>query len=85
MFSWSIDRSTRAVRRGRPAALPLLAVLVLLPAPAFAYIDPNAGGMLFQLLAPLFAAVVGGWLFLRRWLSAVVRRWWSRLLGRTDE
>ena len=31
------------------------------PAPCFAYIDPNAGGMLFQLLAPLFAAIIGCW------------------------
>ncbi|KQV47052.1 hypothetical protein ASC95_26465 [Pelomonas sp. Root1217] len=53
--------------------------------PAFAYIDPNAGGMLFQLLAPLFAAIVGGWLFLRRWISEVVRQIWSRLTGRDRE
>ncbi|WP_057301053.1 hypothetical protein [Pelomonas sp. Root1217] len=67
---------------GRPVAL---ALLLLSCTPAFAYIDPNAGGMLFQLLAPLFAAIVGGWLFLRRWISEVVRQIWSRLTGRDRE
>jgi hypothetical protein len=69
------------------AAKLLVALLVLLsqPLPAWAYIDPNAGGMLFQLLAPLFAAIVGGWLFLRRWIASLVRRLWLRLTGRSGE
>lgn len=59
----------------------LLAITLLLMSctPAFAYIDPNAGGMLFQLLAPVMAAIVGGWLFLRRWISDIARRAWRRL------
>ena len=67
-----------------PPALLALALL-LLPASAFAYIDPNAGGLLFQLLAPLFFAVVGGWLFLRRWISEQVRQLWRRITGRPPE
>ena len=67
----------------RPALLFTLALL--LPGSAFAYIDPNAGGLLFQLLAPLFAAVVGGWLFLRRWISEQLRRLWRRITGRAAE
>ena len=69
------------------AAKLLVALLVLLsqPLPAWAYIDPNAGGMLFQLLTPLFAAIVGGWLFLRRWIASLVRRLWLRLTGRGGE
>jgi len=59
--------------------------LWLFPCTAYAYIDPNAGGMLFQLLAPLFAAIVGGWLFLRRWIADAVRRLWHRLTGRNGE
>ena len=67
-----------------PPACALLALL--LPAlPAWAYIDPNAGGMLFQLLAPMFAAIVGAWLFLRRWIAAQLRRLWNRLTGRPLE
>lgn len=61
------------------AALAIATLSVTLP--AHAYIDPNAGGLLFQLLAPVFAAVVGGWIFLRQRLGALLRRWWSRLFG----
>lgn len=69
-----------------PYATLLIAMLVLLqPMPAWAYIDPNAGGMLLQLLAPLFAAVVGGWLFLRRWIADLARRLWRRITGRAGE
>ncbi len=67
-----------------PSAVLLLFTL-LYPLSAHAYIDPNAGGLLFQLLAPLFAAIVGGWLFLRRWLAYQARRLWRRLTGREVE
>lgn len=64
----------------------VLAILALLawPGSAWAYIDPNAGGLLFQLLAPLFAAAVGAWLFLRRWIADRARALWRRLTGRSD-
>lgn len=62
----------------------LIATLGLV-SPAYAYIDPNAGGMLFQLLAPVFAAVVGAWLFLRRWIADLFRRAWMRLTGRKPQ
>ena len=66
----------------RPALLFIFALL--LPVSAFAYIDPNAGGLRFLLLAPLFAAVVGGWFFLRRWIAAQARRLWRRITGRPE-
>lgn len=67
--------------------IPLFAALcmLLLSPSAHAYIDPNAGGLLFQLLAPIFAAAVGAWLFLRQWITATVRRLWRRLTGRGPE
>ncbi len=68
----------------RPALLFVTALLLAFPGSAQAYIDPNAGGLLFQLLAPLFAAVVGGWLFLRRWIAAHARRLWRRITGRPE-
>lgn len=55
--------------------------LLLAPSIAFAYIDPNAGGVLFQLLMPLFAAIAGGWLFLRRWIAACFVKLWRKLTG----
>jgi len=70
----------------RCLSLACTLLALLLPAlPAWAYIDPNAGGMLFQLLAPMFAAIVGAWLFLRRWIAAQLRRLWHRLTGRPLE
>jgi hypothetical protein len=71
---------------GRAQDMVLVILLSLLLAPdAHAYIDPNAGGMLFQLLAPVFAAVVGAWLFLRRWIADAFRRLWMRLTGRRQQ
>ena len=69
-------------RMTRLLALAVLVLWSLQPLPALAYIDPNAGGMLFQLLAPLFAAAVGAWLFLRHWIAEFVRKLWHRLTGR---
>ena len=68
---------------GRVSATLALALLLFAPS-AQAYIDPNAGGMLFQLLAPLFAALVGGWLFLRRTIASAARRLWARITGRRE-
>jgi Flp pilus assembly protein TadB len=74
--------------RSRPSgmhqSLPLLLLLLLSPGTVLAYVDPNAGGQLLQLLAPVFAAIAGAWLFLRRWLADVARRWWHRLTRRPD-
>lgn len=46
---------------------------------AHAYIDPNAGGTLFQLLTPVFAALLGGWVLLRRYIGDMVKRGWTRV------
>jgi len=68
----------------RPAVIALL-LLATLPLDCNAYIDPNAGGILFQLLAPLLAAIAGVWMFLRRWISQAVRQLWNALTGRSDK
>lgn len=62
----------------------LLVAAILQPTMALAYIDPNTGGMLFQLLAPLFAAVVAGWIALRRVIGQTVSRWLRKLSGKAD-
>lgn len=81
------DGSVAGARRPTGSTQRLLAIIaaLCLPPPAWAYIDPNAGGLLFQLLAPVFAGIVGVWLFLRQWIAAQVRRLWRRLTGRTEE
>lgn len=42
----------------------LIAVLFLFGfmTPAQAYIDPNAGGLLFQIMAPVFAIIASLWI-----------------------
>ena len=60
-------------RRGVNVAVIVLAAL-LQPRAAHAYIDPNAGGWLFQMLMPVFTVVAAGWLLLRRWLAQQLRR-----------
>lgn len=63
--------------RGLAAACLSAVVLIGLcaPLPAHAYIDPNAGGMLYQALFPILAALVGGWTLLRNWFAAQ----WARI------
>jgi len=46
----------------------------------FGYIDPNAGGWLFQLVFPIFVAIGGVWMVLRRKAGAMFRR----IFGRKD-
>jgi len=48
--------------------------------PAQAYIDPNAGGLLFQILTPLLAVLVAGAVFLRG--KAVACWHWTRMAVR---
>ena len=49
------------------------------------YIDPNAGGWLFQLLFPLFVAIGGTWMVLRKKASAIRNRWLKRKNKQPDE
>lgn len=53
--------------------------------PAFAYIDPNTGGYLFQLLAPLVAIVMSAWIFCANQVKAIWRSFWRRFSRKTDE
>lgn len=50
-------------------------LLALMPVFAYAYIDPNAGGFLFQILTPVFIAIVACWAFLKHKLKAL----WTRM------
>ena len=52
----------------------LLFVALLAPLPAFAYIDPNTGGMIFQILAPILAMITSAWLFLKDRIKAAFYR-----------
>ncbi len=48
-------------------------ILALFTPSAFAYIDPNMGGFVFQLLAPLVAIALTIWMFFADQVKAVWR------------
>lgn len=54
-------------------------LLALIPTPAFAYIDPNAGGYLFSLLGPLLALVASAWLIAKKKLILAFRYIFRRI------
>jgi hypothetical protein len=59
----------------RPARLLLPMLLLLaMPVPAHAYIDPNIGGQLAQVLAPIVTMIIGVLAFARQWLKAQFAR-----------
>jgi hypothetical protein len=60
--------------------LALATALALIALDSNAYIDPNAGGLLYQILLPVIVAVVAGWRYLRQ----MARLLWQRLT-RSDE
>lgn len=55
-----------------------LLVCLLFAAPACAYIDPNAGGWLYQLLFPLIVVIGAVWAGLRTRIGL----WWGRVRNR---
>lgn len=52
-------------------------LLTLFSPPALAYIDPNTGGYLFQLLAPLVAIAMSVWMF----FAHHVKAFWRSILS----
>lgn len=70
-----------SVSRHRRPALPTLACLLALPTPALAYIDPNTGGLIFQLLAPLIAMIASAWLLARDFIRTQFTRLWRWVRG----
>jgi hypothetical protein len=52
----------------------ILVTLAIYPTTCYAYIDPNIGGWLFQLLFPVFVAIGGAWLVLKSRLVGIVRK-----------
>ena len=57
--------------------LVLMALITLVSLPASAYVDPS-GGMLFQILMPMLAALWGAWIIfaqrIRRGMSNMLRK-----------
>ncbi|MGQ0621353.1 MAG: hypothetical protein ACT4QA_15750 [Panacagrimonas sp.] len=56
----------------------LFVSVLAMPTAAWAYIDPNTGGMILQMLAPIIAAIAGAWLMAKDY----IKRIFFRLIGR---
>ena len=52
------------------------------PASSYAYIDPNAGGWLFQMIFPVLVAIAATWAFLKDKAKTIVRRLLGKLRSR---
>ncbi len=70
-------------RRKIPLALVLCCLcLVFIATPAYAYIDPNAAGLVSQIITPLLIAAAAAATFLRKqigdFFSAISRRFRRR-------
>jgi amino acid permease len=75
----SFLRSQMKHRRRLPIGVVVFVLLFLcIATPAYAYIDPNAAGLISQILTPVIVAVGAGLTFFRKQLGAlystVVRR-----------
>jgi uncharacterized membrane protein len=66
------------MRRIWPASF---VVLLTLTAPAHAYIDPNAGGVVFQIVTPVLAVLAASVAFARRQLALLWTLTLSALRG----
>ena len=58
--------------------------LVFIATPAYAYIDPNAAGLVSQILTPLLIAAAAAATFLRKQIGAVFSALSRRLRRRDD-
>jgi hypothetical protein len=70
------------------AALIVIAAITC-ASPAFAYVDPNAGGLIFQVVTPILAVLAAGLALVRRRFVLAVQRccaaasgWMGRLWRR---
>src|SRR5271166_1449115 len=71
--------------RKLPTALVVCALcVVFIATPAYAYIDPNAAGLVSQILTPLLIAAAAALTFLRKQIGAVFSALSRRLRRRVD-
>ena len=72
----------RRLRQRFSSAILLTALTIFaFPSDCEAYLDPNIGGSLFQLLFPVLVAIAGAWAILRdrtkKFLEKILRRIWK--------
>jgi len=57
-------------------AIVLILAVAIDPAICLAYVDPNAGGWLFQWLFPVFVALGGAWVVFKSYLLQSIHKFW---------
>jgi hypothetical protein len=75
------------MKRHRNLLLALLACflyVVMIATPAYAYIDPNAAGLVSQIITPLLVAAAAGLTFFRKRIAEVFSSVSRRLRRRAD-
>jgi hypothetical protein len=75
------------MRPSRNVPIALVAAvlcLVFVATPAYAYIDPNAAGLLSQIITPLLVAAAAGFTFFRKQVGSLFSRMSRRLRRRAD-
>lgn len=78
-FSWTGVFFMSAASVGFTMVITL--ILAATPSPALAYVDPNAGGLLFQLLTPIAAIAAVGLSVLRRQCRSALAWVFRRISG----
>lgn len=67
--------STPFVKQGgKVVTLGVVVAVVSLAEPSYAYVDPNVGGVLYQIFFPVLMALLAVWVFLRNRLLALIKR-----------
>lgn len=61
--------------------MALFILIIVFPKYAFAYIDPNTGGYVFQVLFPLVSVVLAGYVFCRDKTKKIIASIWHRISG----
>jgi hypothetical protein len=69
---------------GKRMAFRLVLMFILIATPAYAYIDPNARGLISQALTPIFMIGTGVVLFFRDKALTAIRRVKGYFNGPTD-
>lgn len=75
------------MKRHRNVPIPLvvtLLCLVFIATPAYAYIDPNAAGLVSQIITPLLIAAAAAFTFLRKQIGDIFSALSRRLRRRAD-
>jgi hypothetical protein len=71
-------------RNIRTSAVVCFLFILLITAPAWAYIDPNAAGLVSQILTPLLIAAGAALTFFRKQMGAALAGLSRRLRRRVD-